>query len=77
MYIYSLSRTCATTRADNHWPLTKEYNPWKIHVGFGANNGKMGPVMHLYSLQGSHCVRDQYVHKGQHFVNWKAYGAGS
>lgn len=71
MYIYSLSRTCAMAQADNHWPLTKQDNPWKIHVGFGANKGKVGPVMHLYSLQGSNCVRDQYVHKG-HFINSKA-----
>lgn len=37
-------------QADNHWPLTKQDNPWKIHVGCGANNEKVGPVMHLYSL---------------------------
>jgi hypothetical protein len=69
MYIYSLSRTRTIAQAVNHCPLTKEYNPWKIYVGFGSNNVKVGPVMHLYSLQGSHCLGDQYVHKGQHFIN--------
>ena len=44
MEIYSPSTTCAMAQADSQWPLTTEYNSWKIHVGFGVDKVEMGQV---------------------------------